>query len=106
MDVYKCIDRVVRRRSPVFVPKPTFLKEENEYRKKLIYGKVLSVCSIIQCDSLCPIHLLVTHSLHNHTLVFMHCILEEQCYNTLQMLPYEKTVTMIVCYPTTTICTG
>ena len=39
MNIYKCVDRVVRKRTPIFSPDVNFLKNEKEYRMDFIYGK-------------------------------------------------------------------
>lgn len=38
-DVFKCLGSVVRRKQPVFLLNPEFLKQEMEYRQKKIYGE-------------------------------------------------------------------
>ena len=39
MNIYKCIDKVVRKKQGGFEPDKDLLKQELEYRKKFIYGK-------------------------------------------------------------------
>lgn len=38
MDIYKCVDRVVRRRTPAYTVSQDLIKKEKEYRTKFIYG--------------------------------------------------------------------
>ena len=38
-DVFHCLGSVVRRKQPVFMLNPEFLKQEMEYRQKKIYGE-------------------------------------------------------------------
>lgn len=39
LDIYKGIERVLRRRSPEFMHDGNLLKEEENYRKEFVYGK-------------------------------------------------------------------
>ena len=45
MTIFKCVDRVVRKRSPAYTSMDDILKQEKEYRTKYIYGdKKYRVC--------------------------------------------------------------
>lgn len=45
MSIFKCVDRVVRKRSPAYLSNDNLLKNEKEYRTKFIFGdKKCSVC--------------------------------------------------------------
>ena len=43
LDIYKGIERVIRRRSSEFFHDSKLLKEEEQYRKKFVYGDKTTV---------------------------------------------------------------